>query len=114
MILVILFPTYKAPHYTFGYQSQIIFGGLAFVGVFLLDHLVKWELFVFNNLHLSVSLTDYSTGLGKSLESLHLAWSFLSLIQMWKAVTITRGGNQRRRCNCSLRMATIFWLQFKK
>ncbi|TVY93356.1 Pantothenate transporter [Lachnellula willkommii] len=41
---VILFPTYDAPHYKFGYQSNIIFGGLAFMGVFLLDFLIKREL----------------------------------------------------------------------
>lgn len=32
-----LFPTYDAPHYKYGYQILILFGGLAIVGALLLE-----------------------------------------------------------------------------
>lgn len=36
IIAVALFPTYDAPHYKYGYQVLILFGGLAIIGCFLL------------------------------------------------------------------------------
>ncbi|KAI8283933.1 Pantothenate transporter liz1 [Colletotrichum sp. SAR11_240] len=41
---VVLFPTYDAPKYKYGYQILILFGGLAVVGMYLLDHLYKRDL----------------------------------------------------------------------
>ncbi|KAF2118402.1 pantothenate transporter [Lophiotrema nucula] len=41
---VVLFPTYDAPHYKYGYQIMILFGGLAIFGIFLLDYLYKRDL----------------------------------------------------------------------
>ncbi|KAL2812207.1 major facilitator superfamily domain-containing protein [Aspergillus granulosus] len=32
---LVAFPTYDAPHYKYGYQTLILFGGLAIIGVFL-------------------------------------------------------------------------------
>ncbi len=34
---VVLFPTYDAPHYKYGYQVLILFGGLAILGTFILE-----------------------------------------------------------------------------
>ncbi|KAL2674089.1 hypothetical protein Neosp_012535 [[Neocosmospora] mangrovei] len=36
---VVLFPTYDAPHYKYGYQVLILFGGLAVIGAYLLKTL---------------------------------------------------------------------------
>ncbi|KAF5012750.1 hypothetical protein FDECE_1170 [Fusarium decemcellulare] len=36
---LVLFPTYDAPHYKYGYQVLILFGGLAILGAFLMKHL---------------------------------------------------------------------------
>lgn len=33
---VVVFPTYEAPHYRYGYQILILFGGLAVTGTTLL------------------------------------------------------------------------------
>ncbi|KAI8266331.1 hypothetical protein K4K58_010108 [Colletotrichum sp. SAR11_239] len=41
---VVLFPTYDAPKYKYGYQILILFGGLAVIGMYLLDHLYKRDL----------------------------------------------------------------------
>lgn len=41
-----LFPTYDAPKYKYGYQILILFGGLAVVGMYLLDFLYKRDLLV--------------------------------------------------------------------
>lgn len=35
---VVLFPTYDAPNYKYGYQILILFGGLAIAGVVLLKY----------------------------------------------------------------------------
>jgi MFS transporter, ACS family, pantothenate transporter len=42
----VLFPTYDAPHYQYAYQILILFGGLAIIGVFVLEYLHKRELYV--------------------------------------------------------------------
>ena len=42
--LVVLFPTYDAPHYKYAYQMLIMFGGLAIVGTYLLNYLHQREL----------------------------------------------------------------------
>ncbi|KAF4126628.1 MFS transporter, ACS family, pantothenate transporter [Geosmithia morbida] len=36
---LVLFPTYDAPHYKYGYQTLILFGGLGVIGAFLLKFL---------------------------------------------------------------------------
>ncbi|KAJ0329260.1 hypothetical protein COL5a_004496 [Colletotrichum fioriniae] len=41
---VVLFPTYDAPKYKYGYQVLILFGGLAVAGMYLLDFLYKRDL----------------------------------------------------------------------
>ncbi|KXH34347.1 pantothenate transporter [Colletotrichum simmondsii] len=41
---VVLFPTYDAPKYKYGYQIPILFGGLAVAGMCLLDFLYKRDL----------------------------------------------------------------------
>ncbi|KAK1516865.1 pantothenate transporter [Colletotrichum costaricense] len=41
---VVLFPTYDAPKYKYGYQILILFGGLAVAGMYLLDFLYKRDL----------------------------------------------------------------------
>ncbi|KAI8313031.1 Pantothenate transporter liz1 [Colletotrichum sp. SAR11_59] len=41
---VVLFPTYDAPKYKYGYQILILFGGLAVIGMYLLDYLYKRDL----------------------------------------------------------------------
>ncbi|KAL0777272.1 hypothetical protein CaCOL14_006790 [Colletotrichum acutatum] len=41
---VVLFPTYDAPKYRYGYQILILFGGLAVGGMYLLDFLYKRDL----------------------------------------------------------------------
>ncbi|TDZ38116.1 Pantothenate transporter liz1 [Colletotrichum trifolii] len=41
---VVLFPTYDAPRYKCGYQILILFGGLAVLGIYLLDFLYKRDL----------------------------------------------------------------------
>ncbi|KAI8283805.1 hypothetical protein K4K60_002392 [Colletotrichum sp. SAR11_57] len=41
---VVLFPTYDAPKYKYGYQVLILFGGLAVIGMYLLDYLYKRDL----------------------------------------------------------------------
>ncbi|TDZ30104.1 Pantothenate transporter liz1 [Colletotrichum spinosum] len=41
---VVLFPTYDAPRYKYGYQILILFGGLAVLGMYLLDFLYKRDL----------------------------------------------------------------------
>lgn len=38
---VVLFPTYDAPKYKYGYQILILFGGLAILGTLLLGYLHK-------------------------------------------------------------------------
>ncbi|KAF7556552.1 hypothetical protein G7Z17_g1348 [Cylindrodendrum hubeiense] len=38
---LVLFPTYDAPKYKYGYQILVLFGGLAIVGTFLLSYLHK-------------------------------------------------------------------------
>ncbi|RDW63694.1 hypothetical protein BP6252_11239 [Coleophoma cylindrospora] len=40
---LVLFPTYDAPKYKYGYQILILFGGLAILGVCLMDFLYKRE-----------------------------------------------------------------------
>ncbi|KAL5334269.1 major facilitator superfamily domain-containing protein [Aspergillus crustosus] len=42
-IPLVLFPTYDAPVYKYGYQVLILFGGLAIVGVWLFGYLDKWD-----------------------------------------------------------------------
>ncbi|KAF4835650.1 Pantothenate transporter liz1 [Colletotrichum tropicale] len=41
---VVLFPIYDAPKYKYGYQILILFGGLAVIGMYLLDYLYKRDL----------------------------------------------------------------------
>ncbi|UQC78855.1 pantothenate transporter [Colletotrichum lupini] len=41
---VVLFPTFDAPKYKYGYQILILFGGLAVAGMYLLDFLYKRDL----------------------------------------------------------------------
>ncbi|KAK1654105.1 pantothenate transporter [Colletotrichum phormii] len=43
---VVLFPTYDAPKYKYGYQILILFGLLAVAGILLLDYLYKRDLYV--------------------------------------------------------------------
>ncbi|KAL4815135.1 major facilitator superfamily domain-containing protein [Aspergillus spinulosporus] len=40
---LVAFPTYDAPHYKYGYQLLIMFGGLAIVGVYLFGWLDEWD-----------------------------------------------------------------------
>lgn len=40
-LAVVLFPTYDAPHYKYGYQILILFGGLAIVGITLMAYLYR-------------------------------------------------------------------------
>ncbi|KAL2839121.1 major facilitator superfamily domain-containing protein [Aspergillus pseudoustus] len=40
---LVAFPTYDAPHYKYGYQLLIMFGGLAVLGVWLFGYLDKWD-----------------------------------------------------------------------
>ncbi|KAL4738274.1 major facilitator superfamily domain-containing protein [Aspergillus similis] len=40
---LVAFPTYDAPHYKYGYQLLIMFGGLAIVGVYLFGWLNEWD-----------------------------------------------------------------------
>ncbi|KAL4865334.1 major facilitator superfamily domain-containing protein [Aspergillus spectabilis] len=42
-IPLVLFPTYDAPYYKYGYQILILFGGLAIVGVWFFGYLDKWD-----------------------------------------------------------------------
>ncbi|KAL0938447.1 pantothenate [Colletotrichum truncatum] len=41
---VVLFPTYDAPKYKYGYQFLILCGGLAVLGMYLLDYLYKRDM----------------------------------------------------------------------
>ena len=41
--LVVLFPTYDAPKYKYGYQVLILFGGLAIIGIILMSYLYTRE-----------------------------------------------------------------------
>lgn len=41
IVLVVLFPTYDAPRYRYGYQILILFAGLAIVKVTLMSYLYK-------------------------------------------------------------------------
>ncbi|KAK6209787.1 pantothenate transporter [Colletotrichum tabaci] len=43
---VVLFPTYDAPKYKYGYEVLILFGALAIIGIYLLDYLYKRDLYV--------------------------------------------------------------------
>ncbi|KAK1676873.1 pantothenate transporter [Colletotrichum godetiae] len=43
---VVLFPTYDAPQYKYGYQILILFGLFAAAGIYLLDYLYKRDLYV--------------------------------------------------------------------
>lgn len=43
---LVAFPTYDAPHYKYGYQILIMFGGLAIVGVYLFGWLDEWDRYV--------------------------------------------------------------------
>ncbi|CCF38162.1 pantothenate transporter [Colletotrichum higginsianum] len=43
---VVLFPTYDAPKYNYGYEVLILFGALATIGIYLLDYLYKRDLYV--------------------------------------------------------------------
>ncbi|TQN64999.1 Pantothenate transporter liz1 [Colletotrichum shisoi] len=43
---VVLFPTYDAPKYKYGYEVLILFGALAVIGIYLLDYLYKRDLYV--------------------------------------------------------------------
>ncbi|KAL4745504.1 major facilitator superfamily domain-containing protein [Aspergillus terricola var. indicus] len=40
---LVAFTTYDAPHYKYGYQPLIMFGGLAIVGVYLFGWLDEWD-----------------------------------------------------------------------
>ncbi|OJJ00878.1 hypothetical protein ASPVEDRAFT_71042 [Aspergillus versicolor CBS 583.65] len=40
---LVAFPTYDAPHYKYGYQILIMFGGLAIIGVYLFGWLDEWD-----------------------------------------------------------------------
>lgn len=41
---MVLFPTYDAPKYKYGFKVLILFGGLAVIGMYLLDYLYKRDL----------------------------------------------------------------------
>lgn len=42
--LVLMWPTYDAPHYKYAYQLLILFGGLGIIGTYIFDYLHKREL----------------------------------------------------------------------
>ncbi len=44
MVTVVLFPTYDAPKYDYGYQILVMFGGIAIISTYTLDFLHKREL----------------------------------------------------------------------
>ena len=44
--VVVVFPTYEAPHYRYGYQILILFGGLAIAGATLLWYMWRRKAYV--------------------------------------------------------------------